>query len=130
MTDDDRKRISAADYLKAQRMALRDDASDLAMERMKGAIEALRSTGAITDMEAVGWLAVIERCPGHECSRVWCAYCGTIDPEHNDPDGPGDRRMTDESALLADYVARIAQLTAERDEALLKGRRHRVRGDD
>jgi len=25
--------------------------------------------------------------------------------------------MTDESALLADYVARIAQLTAERDEA-------------
>lgn len=81
--------MTANEYPKTARMNLRNDASDQAMDRMRGAIEAFRATSAINDAEAEGWLAMIERCPGHECSRVWCAYCGTIDPEKDDPDGPG-----------------------------------------
>lgn len=70
----------AETYLNERWRCLRDGAASVEMAYVRGAIEALRSVGGMTDDGAELWLRRIETCPGHddESGRDWCAYCGQM----------------------------------------------------
>lgn len=57
---------------------LRDDASPVRMAFARGAISALHQVGLLTEEQEELWQRRIETCPGHDCSRAWCAYCGDV----------------------------------------------------
>lgn len=84
-----RERVDAV--MKALHESLRDNGSTMAMDRAAGWIDALEAVGLLTRMEAVGWRATIEICPGHEACRVWCAYCGDLPREDENDAEPVDR---------------------------------------
>jgi hypothetical protein len=64
---------------------LRNGWHQKAVDQAEGAILAFVAAGLFNEAEADGWRARIQRCPGHECCRVWCAYCGEIEMDENDP---------------------------------------------
>lgn len=85
-------KIKVDDVMRKLHESLRDNGSTMVMDRAAGWIDALEAVGLLTRMEAVGWRAAIEICPGHEACRVWCAYCGDLPHEHDEDDAePGDR---------------------------------------
>lgn len=63
---------------------LRNDASERALAIALGAINMAGALHALTPDMVELWQHRIKSCPGHddEGSRVWCAYCGDIQPEH------------------------------------------------
>lgn len=74
----DRAKVQAA--LSGLWHGLRDDASTIRLAYVTGAIGVLEIIDALNHVEADGWRARIQRCPGHddEGGRSWCAYCGDI----------------------------------------------------
>lgn len=59
---------------------MRNDRSNVAVQRAMGAIAALQVVGILTVIEAEAWTTRFSRCPGHddEGGRSWCAYCGNL----------------------------------------------------
>jgi hypothetical protein len=64
------------------------NASDLAQAYARGLLDAFRLLDRISQVESEGWQLRFLRCPGHEGSNSWCAYCGDLDPETGDPVQP------------------------------------------
>ena len=63
---------------------MRDSANLTAQAKSEGYVEALARIGLLTADQAELWMNRWQRCPGHDCSRVWCAYCGDIPREDDD----------------------------------------------
>jgi hypothetical protein len=62
-----------------------DGANEASLEVARAVIEGYRKAGFITDIAAKVWSSAIEKCPGHNCSAIWCAYCGDLPMDEDDP---------------------------------------------
>lgn len=62
---------------------LRDSATTTDLLKADEYLFAFWQLGIVDDLDVDGWKARFRRCPGHinEGGRVWCAYCGDIDPQ-------------------------------------------------
>lgn len=78
--ESENSRLTPEDFLDKVWREMRNDGRPFILAGAIGAVEALLQVGMLSQVEADGWLARFERCPGHddEGGRVWCAYCGRI----------------------------------------------------
>lgn len=67
----------------AHALEMVNNANAEATSRARHFAQAMRALGAISDVDLEGWFARFARCPGHDHDpcRVWCAYCGDIEPQ-------------------------------------------------
>lgn len=71
----------AEEHLRILWEELRDAASPPYMARVRGVILAFFKVGLLSRNLAELWVHRIQKCPGHDPCRQWCAYCGIIPPE-------------------------------------------------
>ena len=72
-------------HLRSAWKAMTDDASLTAKITFTGRIDSLKALGLLSADFAELWEARINMCPGHDATRVWCAYCGDICRQCGEP---------------------------------------------
>jgi hypothetical protein len=60
---------------------MKESANTESMRRSQAIITFCFEADLLTADEHDLWMRNIRVCPGHECCRVWCAYCGEIELE-------------------------------------------------
>lgn len=79
--DFDGDKEMARELLQERWEGMRDSANEGQQNISLGYLLAFFHMGHVTEVEAEGWQERFKRCPGHEPSRKWCAYCGDVEPD-------------------------------------------------
>ena len=48
------------------------------VERIKGRIQGWADARIVSADDVEEWHELLEHCPGHQVSQVWCSYCGDV----------------------------------------------------